>query len=143
MNTLASAQLDRGDMQRHLIIPAVESPNALGRTPLLGAEPEERAILLFFRGDFRGPESPHYSRGIRQKLRRLAADGAWGQKYNISIGTREDVPGPYDVLLMRSTFCLVAPGSIPWHGTFLDLQSPFCLLEPEWSPVMPDKLICP
>jgi hypothetical protein len=55
---------------------------------------------------------PHYSRGIRQGLYRLARERDWRGRYNILIGAREDIPGDYQELLARSKFCLLAPGQL-------------------------------
>lgn len=51
-----------------------------------------------------------YSRGIRQRLAKLAAEGKWRERHKIYIGERHEVPGDYSELIRRSKFCLVAPG---------------------------------
>lgn len=71
-------------------------------------------MLVFFRGDFRDENSPKYSRGIRQRLRRLSREGSWAEKYSIYIGTYDEIPGEYGDLFTQSTFCLVLPGGC--HG---------------------------
>ncbi len=49
-------------------------------------------------------------RGVRQRLYNLSRTHDWRTKYNISIGTRDDVPGDYSRGLATSKFCLVAAG---------------------------------
>ena len=66
---------------------------------------------MFFRGDFRGPDAPKYSRGVRQKLRHLAQLHGWAEKYKIFIGDGTEVPGEYSELLASSVFCLHASGN--------------------------------
>lgn len=67
--------------------------------------------MLLRRGDV-GKERHHdkeclYSRCIRQTLYKLSKEGKWRQRYNISIGTREEEPGGYtDLLSSRCVFCL-------------------------------------
>ena len=38
-------------IMQDLVIPAYKSPEAIGRSPLLGAASQERTTLLFFRGN--------------------------------------------------------------------------------------------
>ena len=38
-------------LMQDLVIPAYKSPEAIGRSPLLGAASQERTTLLFFRGN--------------------------------------------------------------------------------------------
>ncbi|GIL78717.1 hypothetical protein Vretimale_380 [Volvox reticuliferus] len=95
---------------KDLVIPAFKSPDHFHASPLLGAPPLERDILLYFRGDIGAGRRPNYSRGIRQKLVRLSHDGDWATKYKIFIGNGEMIPGSYSEHLARSKFCLVAPG---------------------------------
>lgn len=52
-----------------------------------------------------------YSRGIRQRLYKIAQEQDWAEQHAILIGAREDIPGDYSQLLARSKFCLVAPGA--------------------------------
>ncbi|KAG2501893.1 hypothetical protein HYH03_000391 [Edaphochlamys debaryana] len=98
------------DPKKDLVIPAFKWPGHYHQSPLLGAAPLERDILLFFKGDVGAHRLPHYSRGIRQKLFNLAVEHKWFDKHRIVIGTGEHVRGDYSQLLARSKFCLVAPG---------------------------------
>ena len=95
-----------------LVIPALRPPIIMEASPMLGKTQKERPILLFFRGDFRGPESRMYSRGVRQTLRRLAKENEWAEKYKIFIGNTEEleVPAPYSELQTISKFCLHPSG---------------------------------
>jgi hypothetical protein len=52
---------------QHLVLPLFKTPNKYKGSPLLGAAPLERDILLYFRGDAGKWRHPRYSRGIRQK----------------------------------------------------------------------------
>ncbi|EFJ52271.1 acetylglucosaminyltransferase [Volvox carteri f. nagariensis] len=96
--------------EKDLVIPAFKSPDHFQESPLLGAPPLERDILLYFRGDVGEGRRDHYSRGIRQKLFQFAHWGKWAEKYKIYIGTGETIGGSYSEHLARSKFCLVAPG---------------------------------
>ncbi len=49
-------------------------------------------------------------RCIRQTIDKLYKEGDWQAKHGMLYGTRDDVPGDYSKLLMRSRFCLVMPG---------------------------------
>ncbi len=53
---------------------------------------------------------PWYSRGIRQRLHRLAKEQDWKSRHSIWIGTGAELQGSYSELLARSLFCLVLPG---------------------------------
>jgi hypothetical protein len=55
-----------------------------------------------------------YSRGIRQQMHRAVQELGWERKYNMKIGTPQEVPGDYSDMLSRSIFCLVMPGG--WLG---------------------------
>ena len=55
-----------------LLIPAMKPPEHFKSSPLLGAAPLERDVLLYFRGDVGVHREAHYSRGIRQKYFRQA-----------------------------------------------------------------------
>ena len=79
-------------------------------SPLVGTPSRERRMLAFFRGDFRDEHSPGYSRGIRQKLRRLAQANSWAARHNIHIGNYTEIEGDYSVLLTESIFCLMLIG---------------------------------
>ncbi|KAG2445204.1 hypothetical protein HYH02_008672 [Chlamydomonas schloesseri] len=98
------------DPNKDLVIPAFKNPNQYPRSPLLGAPPLERDVLLFFRGDVGAGRLPHYSRGIRQKLFHLANKHDWYGRFKIAIGTGDSLKGDYSEQLARSKFCLVAPG---------------------------------
>lgn len=95
-----------------LVIPALRPPQLL-ESPLIGSPARERRMLAFFRGDFRDEHSPEYSRGLRQKLRRLAREHAWAARYGIYIGDRSEIDGSYESLFTQSIFCLVLPGMPP------------------------------
>ncbi|GFR52399.1 hypothetical protein Agub_g14911 [Astrephomene gubernaculifera] len=96
--------------EKDLVIPAFKPPDRLRHSPLLNGLPLVRDIMLYFRGDIGAGRQNHYSRGIRQKLFKLAHDGDWATKHRIYIGTGETLPGDYSEHLSRSKFCLVAPG---------------------------------
>lgn len=97
------------DPSKDLVIPTLLTPQYLA-SPLLGNAAQPRTTLLFFRGDFRKISEVGYSRGIRQKLRRLSMENDWLQRYNIKIGGSDEIPGDYSKLLAQSIFCLVVPG---------------------------------
>ncbi|GLI62946.1 hypothetical protein VaNZ11_005800 [Volvox africanus] len=98
------------DPNKDLVIPAFKPPGHYEWSPLMGARPMDRDILLYFRGDVGLNRKPHYSRGIRQTLFRLAAEDDWYGKYRIVIGSSHMIEGSYSEQLARSKFCLVAPG---------------------------------
>ena len=94
-----------------LVIPAFVGLDQAGTSPLLGFPPKERTLLAFFRGDVGERRLPNYSRGLRQKLHRLAQEQGWAARHGIHIGDR-DVPNDmsYPQLLSSSVFCPVLPG---------------------------------
>ena len=98
------------DPAKDLVVPSFKSTSHYHGSPLLGAEPLARDILLFFRGDVGKERLPHYSRGVRQRLAHLSKTLGWKEKYNVLIGDGREVPGEYTSLLARSVFCLVLPG---------------------------------
>lgn len=93
-----------------LVIPSPKFPPHYRWSPLLGAPPQPRETLLYFRGDVGRTRKPNYSRGIRQRLHALAQTPEWRENYVVKVGTREEVPGDYSRGLASSKFCLVAPG---------------------------------
>ncbi|BDA44351.1 probable glucuronosyltransferase [Coccomyxa sp. Obi] len=96
---------------KDLVIPNLKHPAEFANfSPLVGQPQPQRDILLLFRGDVGKARLPHYSRGIRQRLFRLAQEQKWAARHSILIGAREDIPGDYSELLSRAKFCLVAPG---------------------------------
>ncbi|KIZ06152.1 exostosin-like glycosyltransferase [Monoraphidium neglectum] len=105
---------------KDLVIPAVKAPGQLEFSPLMGAPLLERTTLLYFRrvfgcsagrrGDVGKNRLKHYSRGIRQRLYKLALRHGWAEKYAIRIGDRADVPGDYSRHLATAKYCLVSPG---------------------------------
>jgi hypothetical protein len=99
--------------QNHLVIPAVKTGGLIDVSPLIGSDPLPRTILLSFRGDFRKDkvEKTSYGRGIRARIRRFAAEGEWWDRFNITIDPGVGPNMNYAELLMRSIFCLVAPGA--------------------------------
>ncbi len=61
-----------------LIIPILKHPATfVYASPLVGHPPPDRDILFLFRGDVGAMRLPHYSRGIRQRLHRLARVRCW------------------------------------------------------------------
>eukprot|EP00798_Chlamydomonas_sp_ICE-L_P001799 gene1799-33219_t len=99
------------DPNKDLVIPSLKPPSHYSSSPLMGAEPLHRDILLFFRGDIGGGHrTAKYSRGIRQKVYGLSLEENWRQKDKILIGGSHELPGEYTEYLARSIFCLVAPG---------------------------------
>ncbi len=61
-------------------------------------------------GEFR---RPWYSRGLRQRLHKLARAEKWAEVHKIWIGNSRELEGQYTDLLARSVFCLVMPGEPP------------------------------
>lgn len=110
-NYLEPSQHPCFDPRKDLLIPFVHKPKAYRQSPLQGAPPRERTILLFFRGDVGKYRLPNYSRGIRQKMHRLCNEYDWKEKYNIRIGAYDDDRDlTYGELMASSKFGLVAPG---------------------------------
>ena len=97
-----------------LLIPSYKNPTLIGWSPLLGFPALERTVLLSFQGNLGAGRLPHYSRGIRQRLHRLASRHSWRQQHNIVIAGHEG--GDYAMLLSSSTFCLVVPGACVQHA---------------------------
>ena len=96
---------------KDLVIPAFKWPSHYKSSPLLGAAPaKDRDILLYFKGDVGTTRLKWYSRGIRQSLYLKSRAENWTQKYNIQIGSPHDLKPGYSEWLIRSKFCLVAPG---------------------------------
>eukprot|EP00798_Chlamydomonas_sp_ICE-L_P025771 gene25771-11436_t len=98
------------DPKKDLLIPAFKAPSHFRHSPLMGAAPSERDILLFFRGDVGLHREKWYGRRIRQTLYQLSHGNGWRHKHQIFIGTSANYQGDYGVYLARSKFCLVAPG---------------------------------
>ena len=67
-------------------------------------------MLCFFRGEVGKHRLPHYSRGLRQRLHKLAIDNDWKGKHKIFIGDGSEIPGDYSILLSDSKYALVLPG---------------------------------
>lgn len=97
------------DPNKDLVIPAFKGPNFYRGSPLSGAAPKKRDILLAFKGDVGRHRLPNYSRGIRQRLTQLARTPKW-QKHNVVIGSSQEIKMDYSTLLSSAKFCLVAPG---------------------------------
>eukprot|EP00775_Hariotina_reticulata_P012387 gene12387-12521_t len=95
---------------KDLVMPSAKSPMHYRWSPLLGAPAQHRSTLLYFRGDVGKKRLHNYSRGIRQALHSAARMHNWQQLFNISIGSREELPGDYSFALATSRYCLVAPG---------------------------------
>ncbi|KAG1658533.1 hypothetical protein FOA52_008419 [Chlamydomonas sp. UWO 241] len=98
------------DPKKDLVIPQFKAPSHFQRSPLFGAPPMTRDVLLYFRGDMGKHRETWYSRGIRQKYFRLSHTHEWRKMHNILIGTGAEYPGDYSMHLARSKFCLVLPG---------------------------------
>ncbi|EFJ49814.1 acetylglucosaminyltransferase [Volvox carteri f. nagariensis] len=98
------------DPRKDLVIPAFKTPDHFSQSPLLGSWPRQRDILLYLRGDVGKHREPNYSRGIRQKLYKLAVDNEWAKKHRIFIGEQFEIQGSYGEHLSRSLFCAVVPG---------------------------------
>jgi hypothetical protein len=99
-------------LAQDLVVPSPKFPPHYQWSPFLGAPPQQRDTLLYFRGDVGAKRRPNYSRGIRQRLHALAQTPEWQRKFTVKIGTREEVPGDYSKGLASSKFCLVAPGGL-------------------------------
>ncbi|MEW5318578.1 MAG: hypothetical protein WDW38_009791 [Sanguina aurantia] len=95
---------------KDLLIPVWKPPHHYSSSPLAGAAPVPRTTLLSFKGDLGERRLPWYSRGIRQKLRKLAQEHGWEEKYRILILASGEGGASYSQLLASSKFCLVAPG---------------------------------
>ncbi|KAG2488354.1 hypothetical protein HYH03_013044 [Edaphochlamys debaryana] len=98
------------DPRKDLVIPGFKDPKHYSSSPLLGARPFERDILLYLRGDVGKHRTPNYSRGIRQKLYNMASTNNWAEKHRIYIGEKYEIAGGYSEHLARSKFCVVVGG---------------------------------
>ncbi|GFR40870.1 hypothetical protein Agub_g1521 [Astrephomene gubernaculifera] len=98
------------DPVKDLVIPIWRPSQLYWRSPLVSAPSKPRDIFLFFRGDVGKQRTMMYSRGVRQKIYKLAKDNDWASKYKVLIGDGSDVLGDYSDMLSRSVFCLVATG---------------------------------
>ncbi len=104
------------------MIPAFKSPDHYAHSPLLGAPPLQRDLLLYFRGDLGQARLDGYSRGIRQRLFKWVACGAGRQagraRATGQAGSRSLPADTYHILkCYRSTvrFRVVAVwGGPPW-----------------------------
>ena len=65
------------------------------------------------------PKSQPPCRCIRQTIDKVAKKEDWKGKFNVWYGDRQDTPGDYSNLLMRSKFCLALPGD-GWSARFED-----------------------
>lgn len=65
------------------------------------------------RGDVGQHREAHYSRGIRQRLRKMSTHHKWKELYNVSINDMSSFMNDYSDMMARSLFCLVAPGATP------------------------------
>jgi hypothetical protein len=95
---------------KDLVIPSLKVPYQFASSPLLGSTQKERSMLCFFRGDVGKHRLPHYSRGLRQRLHKLASDNDWRGRHKIFIGDGSEIPGDYSDLLAQSKYALVLPG---------------------------------
>ncbi|KAG2488355.1 hypothetical protein HYH03_013045 [Edaphochlamys debaryana] len=98
------------DPRKDLVIPGFKHPAHFTFSPLLGAAPYERDILLYLRGDVGKARLPNYSRGLRQKLYTLSVVNHWAEKHRVYIGDNNEIHGEYSTHLARSVFCAVVPG---------------------------------
>lgn len=114
------------DPAKDLVIPMWKTPKHLQRSPFVGGWPVEREILLFFRGDMGQNKPPAFSRGVRQKLYKVAKKENWRDKYAIYVGTKADNPGAYSTMMSQSKFCLVLPGD-GWTGRAEDAVLHGCI----------------
>ena len=113
---------------RGLVLPSFEGPDRWRASPYLGAPPPARGrdVLLFHRGRMGEADPPGYSRGVRQRLLRLAERGRWRARFNISITGYDDADGDYTEMVARSVFCLVAAGD-GWTSRFDDAVLHGCI----------------
>ncbi|KAL4447245.1 hypothetical protein ABPG77_007278 [Micractinium sp. CCAP 211/92] len=95
--------------EKDLVTPLMKRPDHYRLSPMIGGPTRERRWLAFHRGRVQ-PESKFYSRGVRQRIAKAAKEGKWLEKYNITVGERENIPGEYSELLASSVFCLVMMG---------------------------------
>jgi hypothetical protein len=99
-------------LPQHLVVPAHKMPQHYSMSPLLGAQPRKRDILLFFRGDFRlGVQDNKYSRGIRQAIYKMYKKHRWTDKYKVVLSYRNEHSGAYGGYVGRSKFCLARAGA--------------------------------
>lgn len=114
------------DPVKDLVIPSFKSPRHYEKSSLQGAPARERDLLFFFRGDVGKHRLPNYSRGVRQKIYKLAKQGDWGNKHKFYVGDRDDVKGEYSDLISRAKFCLVAAGD-GWSPRLEDAMTHGCI----------------
>jgi hypothetical protein len=69
------------------------------------------ALALAPRGDVGQHREAHYSRGIRQKLRKMALKHQWLVTQNVSINEMSTYTADYSESMSKSLFCVVAPGA--------------------------------
>ncbi|GFR40871.1 hypothetical protein Agub_g1522 [Astrephomene gubernaculifera] len=112
--------------EKDLIIPAFKRPEHYRLSPLVSANARPRDNLFFFRGDVGKGRLAMYSRGVRQKIYKMAKEGGWAAKYKFYIGDGSDVQGDYSDMLSRSTFCLVAAGD-GWSARLEDAVLHGCI----------------
>jgi hypothetical protein len=67
-------------------------------------------VLAATRGDAGQHREAHYSRGIRQRLRKMSQHHKWKELYNVSINDMGSFMQDYSDMMARSLFCLVVPG---------------------------------
>ena len=98
------------DPVKDLVIPSFKTLHHYHQSPLSGKAPRDRDLLLSFKGDIGKRRQPNYSRGVRQRLYKLARENNWREKHKVMIGDSSDLNIEYSELLSRSKYCLVAPG---------------------------------
>ncbi|KXZ53466.1 hypothetical protein GPECTOR_7g916 [Gonium pectorale] len=117
---------DKARARGDLVIPAFKNPQAYRRGPLAASAPRSRDIFFFFRGEVGKNRKPGYSRGVRQKVYRMASEGGWAQQHKSLVGDRKEIEGDYSDLLSRSIFCLVAGGD-GWSARLEDAVLHGCI----------------
>ncbi|PNH08796.1 putative beta-1,4-xylosyltransferase IRX10 [Tetrabaena socialis] len=95
---------------RGSLVPGFKGVTHYHRSPLQAAPAKLREIFFYFRGDVGKNRLPHYSRGVRQAIYKMAKEGDWATKHKVLVGDGGDFPGDYSDMLSRSIFCLVAAG---------------------------------
>lgn len=73
------------DPSKDMVVPLMKRPEHYHDSPLLGAPARERTWLCVHRGRVQ-PGTPRYSRGLRQRLARAAAEGRWRERHGILLG---------------------------------------------------------
>lgn len=67
------------------MVPSLKPPAHFRASPLAGAPARARTRLAFHRGRVQ-LDNAEFSRGIRQRLSRLAQEQGWAEKHGIVVG---------------------------------------------------------